>query len=534
MIDTTNAVQCVRSGSAVMGLELGSTRIKAVLIQPESGEVLAEGAFNWENRLENGVWTYSLDDVKAGLKACYRSLKDSVQQRYSIRLDRIAAAGISGMMHGYLVLDKEDRLLTPFRTWRNNITGQAAAALTQTFGYPIPQRWSIAHLYQAILQNESHVPAISSITTLAGFVHYLLTGESTMGIGEASGMFPIDTEKKGYCGRCMSAFRNLTVSGNYPWDLEEILPTISPAGEPAGYLTAEGALLLDPSGDLQPGAPFAPPEGDAQSGMAATNSIRVSTGNVSAGTSVFAMVVMESAPKSVHEEIDIVVTPDGLPVGMVHANNCSSEIDAWMELFQESLRLFGHDTPKHEVYDRLLTAALDPGSTSEGMLSYGYHSGEHITGVSEGRPLFLRNPANRLSLSGFMRSHLFSALCALRIGLDILIEEEKMVIGELIGHGGFFKTPGVGEAVMSAAAGCPVRTLTNAGEGGAWGMALLASFLLRKERTQPLPDFIGNFFRGETTLPTESGEALREDFNRFFREYKQCIELEKEAVRLFA
>ena len=443
----SNAKQTIETGKAVLGIEFGSTRIKAVLVN-ETGEPIASGAHDWENRLEDGIWTYSLDDIWTGLTDCYGRLAEDVKEKYDTVITSLAAIGFSGMMHGYMAFDKDGELLVPFRTWRNTITGEAAAALTKEFSFNIPQRWSIAHLYQAILNGEEHVGNISYFTTLAGYIHWKLTGEKVLGVGEASGMFPIDSETVDYNQKMVEQFDELKKEKGYPWKLREILPQVLSAGEDAGTLTEEGAKLLDVSGNLQPGSLVCPPEGDAGTGMAATNSVAVRTGNVSAGTSVFAMIVLEKPLSKVYGEIDMVTTPDGMPVAMVHSQNCTSDLNAWVNLFRENLESFGVKVDTNTLYGTLYNKALEGDADCGGLLPYCYFSGEHITHFEEGRPLFARTPDSKFTLANFMRSHLFTSVGALKLGMDILLKEEGVVVDKLLGHGGFFKTKGVGQKVI--------------------------------------------------------------------------------------
>jgi len=513
----------------VLGIELGSTRIKAVLIGGDR-EPVATGAHEWENTLCDGIWTYSLDEVWQGIEASFRNLQREVEARYGAVLTKPGAIGISGMMHGYLVFDQAGEQLTPFRTWRNNITGEAAAELTQLFQYPIPQRWSIAHLYQSILNGEPHVERIAHLTTLAGYVHWKLTGQRAMGIGEASGMFPVDIRTGKFNTNMIEQFDAQIADKGYPWKLKDLLPEVFIAGELAGELTEEGAKLLDPSGGLQAGVPLCPPEGDAGTGMVATNSIGVRTGNVSAGTSVFAMLVLEKELSRLHPELDLVTTPDGKLVAMAHSNNCTSDLNAWMDLLGESARVLGADPASGEIYERLLPLALEGDPECGGLLSYGYVSGEHVTGFDEGRPLFVRATNSRFTLANFIRMHLFSALCAMRTGLNILTEEEGVEIKEIRGHGGFFKTPGVGERIMAAATNTPVFVLETAGEGGAWGIALLAAYMSHKENCS-LDDFL------EPIFATGEGKACAPDpvdvagFEAFFAQYHKSLPVEQVAVK---
>jgi sugar (pentulose or hexulose) kinase len=521
--------QLIESGGAILGCELGSTRIKATLIRPD-GKALASGSFQWENRLEDGVWTYHMDDVWRGIAACHQALAADVRQRHGCEVTRLAAAGFSAMMHGYIAVDEEGTLLAPFRTWRNNFTGAASTELTQLFGWPIPQRWSIAHLYQAILNGEEHLPRVAGITTLAGYVHWKLTGEWSIGIGDASGMFPVDPETGAWDAGMLEAFDRHVAGRGFSRKLADLLPRIVPVGECAGRLGRHGAKLIDPSGRLQPGVPLCPPEGDAGTGMVVTNAIRPRTGNVSAGTSVFAMLVLDKKLSRAYPEIDLVLTPDGRLVGMAHSNNCTSDFNAWMALFGEAARALGTDVTDADLYDRLMPLALEGDADAGGLLSYGYISGEHLTGFSEGRPLFVRQPDGAFTLANFVRAHLFSSLGALRTGLDVLTEKEGVRVEELVGHGGFFKTPEVGQRIMAAATNTPVSVPQTAGEGGAWGMALLAAYSARTDRDQALPDFL------DQVIGDSIGEALPprpedvDGFNRYFRRYTAGLPIEAAAV----
>jgi len=521
--------ELIRAGQCVIGIEMGSTRIKAVAVGPNHSP-LASGGFSWENTLENGIWTYSLDKVWAGLQSCFDDLQANVQKQYGVPFKKAKAIGISAMMHGYMVFDKDGRQLTPFRTWRNNITGPASQELTGLFNYPIPQRWSIAHLYQAMMNGEEHVGRISHMTTLAGYVHWKLTGRKVMGIGEASGMFPMDVHKQDFSADSLKAFDSLVSGRNLPWNLKDLLPRVLAAGEPAGELTAEGAKLLDSSGNLEAGIPLCPPEGDAGTGMVATNSVAVRTGNVSAGTSVFAMLVLEKELSRPHHEIDLVMTPDGKLVGMAHANNCTSDINAWMRLFGEVAELLGVKVSADELFDRFKRIALSGDPDCGGLLSYGYVSGEHITGFSEGRPLFARSSNSNFTLANFMRSHLFTSLCALRTGLNVLMEDEQVKVEEIRGHGGFFKTADVGQRIMAAALGIPVSVLATAGEGGAWGIALLASYMARDNRRASLPEFLEEIFADNMSEAVHPDPADAAGFNRFFKRYHEGLAIERAAV----
>ncbi len=525
--DTQKAIE---SGKTVLGIELGSTRIKAVLIGEDHAPI-ASGSHEWENRYENGVWTYSLEDVWAGLQESFRNLSRDVLEKYNTPLKTIGAIGFSAMMHGYMAFDKDGNLLVPFRTWRNTITGQASEQLTELFEFNIPQRWSIAHLYQAILNKETHIKDISHQTTLAGYVHWKLTGQKVLGVGEASGMFPIDSNTNDYDERMLELFNKRLKEENIPWKLQDILPKVLVAGDVAGVLTEEGAKRLDPTGQLLAGSKLCPPEGDAGTGMVATNSVAERTGNVSAGTSVFAMIVLEKALSKLYPEIDMVTTPTGKPVAMVHSNNCTSDLNAWIDLFQEFTQVLGVDVSESKLYETLYQKALTGDADGGGLLSYNYVSGEHITHLEEGRPLFVRTPESRFTLSNFMRMHLFSALGALRIGMDILFEQEQVKIDQLLGHGGFFKTKEVGQKFMAAAMNVPVSVMETAGEGGAWGIALLASYMLHKAENEPLEAYLlEKVFAGETgtTITPDPRDVI--GFAAFMERYKNGLVIERTAV----
>ena len=521
--------EAILAGETCLGIELGSTRIKAVLIGPDHAPV-ASGDHGWENRYENGVWTYHMEDVWAGLQDAYAKLLADVEAKYGLKLTKTAAMGFSAMMHGYVALDKEDRLLVPFRTWRNTITGPAAEALTERFHFNIPQRWSIAHLYQAILNGEEHVKDIAYLTTLAGYVHYMLTGRKVLGVGEASGMFPIDSARCDYDQAMVDSFDALVAEKGYPWKLRDILPGVLPAGADAGVLTPEGAKRLDPTGALESGIPLAPPEGDAGTGMAATNAVAARTGNVSAGTSVFAMIVLEKALSKVYPEIDMVTTPTGKPVAMVHCNNCTNEINAWAEVFKGLLTALGQTPDMNALYTAMFQSAAEGAADAGGLVLYNYLSGEPITGLEEGRPLLVRSPEATLDFANFMRAQLYSALATLKLGMDILAGEH-VALDRLLGHGGFFKTPVVGQRIMAAAAGAPVSVMETAGEGGPWGMALLAAYRVRKAEGQTLEDYLENeVFAGQpvTTLSPEAADV--EGFNAFIRRYSAGLAVERSAV----
>lgn len=512
--------------TTALGIELGSTRIKAVLID-ENHIPIASGSHEWENQLVDGIWTYSMEAVTTGIQDCYANLKQDVQEKFGITLTQVGAIGVSAMMHGYLPFDKDDNQLAAFRTWRNTITGEAAEKLSAALGFNIPQRWSIAHLYQAILNKESHVESIAFLTTLAGYIHYLLTGEKVMGIGEASGMFPIDSAKLDFDQTMVETFDSMS---GMPWKLREILPKVLCAGSSGGKLTEKGAAFLDPAGDLVPGIPVAPCEGDAGTGMAATNSVRERTGNVSAGTSDFAMLVTDH-PLGVHREIDMVTTPAGAPVAMVHCNNCTSDINAWVNLLSEFADFIGAPQDKGKLFTMLFRKSLEADADCGGLVSYNYFSGEGVTDLDEGRPVFARTPNASFNLANFMRTHILSALATLKIGLDILTQEENVLVDKLYGHGGFFKTPGVGQRMLSAAIGAPVSCMETAGEGGPYGMALLAAYMVRKEEGESLADYLDSkVFSGAaaTTLMAEQEDI--DGFNKFLDRYKKAFPMEKAAV----
>jgi len=512
---------------AALGIEFGSTRIKAVLID-ELQQPIALGSYSWENRYEDGIWTYSLGDIWNGLQDCFQDLNQNVVEQYGQPLASVGALGFSGMMHGYLAFDHNGELLVPFRTWRNTTTGQAAQELTELFNFNIPLRWSVAHLYQAILNQEAHVEKIAHITTLAGYVHWKLTGQKVLGVGEASGVFPIDSQTNNYDQHMIDLFNVSLSSAGIAWKLEDILPTVLVAGEEAGTLTDEGAHLLDPTGTFQASVPLCPPEGDAGTGMVATNSVAVRTGNVSAGTSVFAMIVLEKALSQVYPEIDMVTTPTGKPVAMVHSNNCTSDLNAWVDLFGEFITLMGLEVDENNLYETLYRHALLGEPDAGGLLAYNSVSGEHITRITEGRPLFVRTPESRFTLANFMRVHLYSSLAALKIGLDILFEKEQVTIEKVLGHGGFFKTEAVGQRVMAAAMKVPVSVMETAGEGGAWGMALLASYLHQKENFNSLDQFLSKAVFGEdggTTILPEPLDVA--GFEEFMERYKKGIKIER-------
>ena len=468
-----DAKSTIETGKAILGIELGSTRIKAVLIDQEN-KPIAQGSHTWENQLVDGLWTYSIEAIWSGLQDCYADLRSNIKNLYGdVEIENLAAIGVSAMMHGYMPFNEKEEILVPFRTWRNTNTGRAAAALSELFVYNIPLRWSISHLYQAILDNEAHVKDIKFLTTLAGYVHWQLTGEKVLGIGDASGMLPIDPTTHNYSAEMVAKFDNLIAPKEYSWKLEDILPKVLSAGENAGVLTPEGSKMLDASGHLKAGIPVCPPEGDAGTGMVATNAVKQRTGNVSAGTSSFSMIVLEKDLSKPYDMIDMVTTPDGSLVAMVHCNNCTSDLNAWVNLFKEYQELLGIPVNMDEIYSKLYNIALTGDADCGGLLSYNYISGEPVTGIADGRPLFVRSANDKFSLANFMRTHLYASVGVLKIGNDILFNEEKVKVDRITGHGGLFKTKGVGQRVLAAAINSPISVMETAGEGGAWGIALL-------------------------------------------------------------
>lgn len=526
-----DAKSTIETGKAMLGIELGSTRIKAVLIDQDN-KPIAQGSHSWENQLVDGLWTYSLDAIWNGLQDCYADLRANVKEQYGIEIETLAALGVSAMMHGYMPFDKEGNLLAEFRTWRNTNTGEAAAALSELFVYNIPLRWSISHLYQAILNNEPHVRNIHFLTTLAGYVHWQLTGEKALGIGDASGMLPIDPKTKNYSAPMIEKFNQLIAPKGFGWQVQDILPKVLLAGEDAGKLTAEGARRLDVSGHLKAGIPVCPPEGDAGTGMVATNAVKQRTGNVSAGTSSFSMIVLEKDLSKPYEMIDMVTTPDGSLVAMVHCNNCTSDLNAWVNLFKEYQELLGIPVDMNEIFGKLYNHALEGDADCGGLLSYNYISGEPVTGLAEGRPLFVRSANDKFNLANFMRAHLYASVGVLKIGNDILFKQEKVKVDRITGHGGLFKTKGVGQRVLAAAIDSPISVMETAGEGGAWGIALLASFLVNNTAGQTLADFLeekvfaGN--AGVEIAPTAEDVA---GFNAYIENYKAGLPIEETATK---
>ena len=525
-----DALQTIKKGKAILGIEFGSTRIKAVLIDADN-KPIAQGSHEWENQLVDGLWTYSIADILAGMQDCYADLSKDVKAQYGVELTRLAAIGISAMMHGYMAFDSKGEILVPFRTWRNTNTGEAAAKLSELFVFNIPLRWSISHLYQAILNKEPHVGQIDFLTTLAGYIHWKLTGRRVLGVGDASGMIPVDTNTKTYNARMVELFDALVAIHGFPWKLDDILPQVLVAGEDAGSLTAEGALLLDPSGNLQAGAPLCPPEGDAGTGMVATNAVLQRTGNVSAGTSSFSMIVLEKELSKPYEVIDMVTTPDGSPVAMVHCNNCTSDLNAWVNLFKEYQQLLGIPVDMGEVFGKLYNNALKGDPDCGGLLAYNYISGEPVAGLAEGRPLFVRSATDKFNLANFMRANLYAAVGVLKIGNDILFKDEHVKVDRITGHGGLFKTKGGGQRILAAALDSPISVMETAGEGGAWGIALLAGYLVNKADGQTLPDYLdNNVFRGNKGEEIAPDPADVAGFDTYIKNYTRGLAIERAAV----
>ena len=527
----SDAKSTIETGKAILGIELGSTRIKAVLIDQEN-KPIAQGNHTWENQLVDGLWTYSIEAIWSGLQDCYADLRSNVKNLYGIEIENLAAIGVSAMMHGYMPFNAKEEILVPFRTWRNTNTGRAAAALSDLFVYNIPLRWSISHLYQAILDNEAHVKYIDFLTTLAGYVHWQLTGEKVLGIGDASGMLPIDPTTHNYSAEMVAKFDKLIAPNQYSWTLQDILPKVLSAGESAGVLTPEGSKRLDASGHLKAGIPVCPPEGDAGTGMVATNAVKQRTGNVSAGTSSFSMIVLEKELSKPYEMIDMVTTPDGSLVAMVHCNNCTSDLNAWVNLFKEYQELLGIPVDMNEIYSKLYNIALTGDTDCGGLLSYNYISGEPVTGLAEGRPLFVRSANDKFNLANFMRSHLYASVGVLKIGNDILFNEEKIKVDRITGHGGLFKTKGVGQRILAAAINSPISVMETAGEGGAWGIALLGSYLVNNEKKQSLADFLDEkVFVGDAGIEVSPTAEDVAGFNTYIENYKAGLPIEEAAVK---
>ena len=527
----SDAKSTIETGKATLGIELGSTRIKAVLIDQEN-KPIAQGNHTWENQLVDGLWTYSIEAIWSGLQDCYADLRSNVKNLYGIEIENLAAIGVSAMMHGYMPFNAKEEILVPFRTWRNTNTGRAAAALSDLFVYNIPLRWSISHLYQAILDNEAHVKDIDFLTTLAGYVHWQLTGEKVLGIGDASGMLPIDPTTHNYSAEMVAKFDKLIAPNQYNWTLQDILPKVLSTGESAGVLTPEGSKKLDTSGHLKAGIPVCPPEGDAGTGMVATNAVKQRTGNVSAGTSSFSMIVLEKELSKPYEMIDMVTTPDGSLVAMVHCNNCTSDLNAWVNLFKEYQELLGIPIDMNEIYSKLYNIALTGDADCGGLLSYNYISGEPVTGLAEGRPLFVRSANDKFNLANFMRSHLYASVGVLKIGNDILFNEEKIKVDRITGHGGLFKTKGVGQRILAAAINSPISVMETAGEGGAWGIALLGSYLVNNEKKQSLADFLDEkVFVGDAGIEVSPTAEDVAGFNTYIENYKAGLPIEEAAVK---
>ncbi len=522
--------QTIEKGKAILGIEFGSTRIKAVLIDEES-KPIAQGSHEWENQLVDGLWTYSIEAIWYGLQDCYAELRKDVLKQYDCEIESLAAIGFSAMMHGYMAFNEQQQILVPFRTWRNTNTATAAAALSKLFNYNIPLRWSISHLYQCILDNEEHVADIKYLTTLAGYVHWQVTGQFVLGVGDASGMIPVDPATKTYDAEMVRKFDELVAPKGYDWKLLDILPKSLNAGANAGFLTPEGAKRLDVSGHLKPGVPVCPPEGDAGTGMVATNAVKQRTGNVSAGTSSFSMIVLEKELSRPYEVIDMVTTPDGSLVAMVHCNNCTSDLNAWVNLFKEYQQLLGVPVDMNEVFGKLYNNALNGDADCGGLVSYNYISGEPVTGLSEGRPLFVRSANDKFTLANFMRAHLYASVGVLKIGNDILLKEEKIRVDRITGHGGLFKTKGVGQRVLAAAINSPISVMETAGEGGAWGIALLAAYLVNNPDNLNLADYLEEVvFAGNTGVEVDPDPKDVEGFERYIENYKRGLAIEQCAV----
>ena len=525
-----NAKKTIETGKAILGIEFGSTRIKAILIDEEN-KPIAQGNYEWENKLVNGLWTYSIESIWNGLQDCYTNLRNDVNKKYKVEIESLAAIGISAMMHGYMPFNSKEEILVPFRTWRNTNTGKAAAKLSKLFVFNIPLRWSISHLYQAILNKEEHVKYIAYLTTLAGYIHWQLTGEKVLGIGDASGMLPIDPVTKDYSEKMVKKFDELVTPKKYTWKLLDILPKVVLAGENAGKLTEEGAKKLDTSGHLKAGIPLCPPEGDAGTGMTATNAVEPRTGNVSAGTSSFSMIVLEKDLSKPYKVIDMVTTPDGSPVAMVHCNNCTSDINAWVGLFKEYQELLGVEVNMSEIYNKLFAEALKGDADCGGLISYNYISGEPVTGFDTGRPLFVRSANDKFNLANFMRVHLYGSVGVLKIGNDILFNKEDVKVDRSTGHGGLFKTKGVGQRILAAAINSPISVMKTAGEGGAWGIALLGSYMVNKGKEQSLANFLDQeVFAGNKGVEVKPNPEDVKGFNKYIKNYKACLKIEQAAV----
>ena len=525
-----SAKETIIAGKAILGIEFGSTRIKAVLVDQEN-KPIAQGSHTWENQLVDGLWTYSTEAIWFGLQDCYADLRKNVLAQYDTEIEILAGIGISAMMHGYMAFGANDQILVPFRTWRNTNTGEAAAELSKLFNYNIPLRWSISHLYQCILDNEEHVKNIKFQTTLAGYIHWQLTGKKVLGVGDASGMIPVDPKTKDYDATMVEKFNKLISTKNYGCTLLDIFPKDLSAGENAGYLTPEGAGKLDISGHLKAGVPMCPPEGDAGTGMAATNAVKQRTGNVSAGTSSFSMIVLEKELSQPYEMLDMVTTPDGSLVAMVHCNNCTSDINAWVKIMKEYAELLGVEQDNNQLYTRLFQLAAKGDPDCGGLISYNYISGEPVTGCMDGRPLVVRSANDKFTLANFMRAHLYGAIAVLKFGNDILFKQENVKVDRITGHGGYFTTPMVGQKMLAAALNSPISCMETAGEGGAWGIALLASYMVNNPKGLSLADWLDAVvFAGNTGTSVAPDPADVEGFNRYIENYKACLPAEQKAV----
>ena len=525
-----DAKQIIQAGKAVLGIEFGSTRIKGVLIDEENNPI-AQGSHTWENQLVDGLWTYSIDAIWAGLQDCYADLRKNVKEQYDCEIETLAAIGISAMMHGYMAFNEKEEILVPFRTWRNTNTGAAAAELSKLFNYNIPLRWSISHLYQCILNGDEHVKDIKFQTTLAGYIHWQLTGQKVLGVGDASGMIPVDPKTQDYDATMVKKFDELIAPKGYGWKLLDIFPKVLCAGEDAGTLTAEGAKKLDVSGNLKPGCPLCPPEGDAGTGMVATNAVKQRTGNVSCGTSSFSMIVLEKELSKPYEMLDMVTTPNGSLVAMVHCNNCTSDINAWAGMFKEYHELLGMTLSTKDLYTNLFNVAAKGDPDCGGLVSFNYISGEPVTGLMDGRPLVVRSANDKFNLANFMRAHLYGAIGVLKLGNDILFKEENVKVDRITGHGGYFTTPVVGQKMLAAALNSPISCMSTAGEGGAWGIALLAAYAVNNAQGLSLPDYLDQVvFAGNTGTSVDPDPADVEGFNKYIENYKACLPIEQAAV----
>lgn len=528
MLDKETIAKKIASANTALGIELGSTRIKAVLVTDDF-QTIASGDFVWENELKDHIWTYPIAKVWKGIQTSYANLAADVHDHYGVQLTQIGSIGISAMMHGYMPFDKNDHLLVPFRTWRNNITAEAADKLTQLFGFNIPQRWSVAHLYQAILNKEDHVKDIAYLTTLDGYVSWQLSGNKNTGIGDASGMFPIDEKTKTYDAQMLAKFAKLPEVAQFDWDLKDLLPEVLLAGQEAGHLTKKGASLLDPSGQLQPGSLIAPSEGDAGTGMVSTNAVRKRTGNISAGTSAFSMVVLDQKLNKVHRDIDIVTTPDGAPVAMVHTNNCSSDINAWASVFNQFAKVLGVKLSPNELYEKLFDSSLHGDQDAGGLVNFSYLSGENITKVQNGRPMMVRKPDSHFTLANIFKVQLYSAFAPLKIGMDILLREEHIKTDALVAQGGLFKTPVVAQQALADALNTPITLMKNAGEGGPWGMAVLALYAHDND-DKSLADYLDSeVFKDSKSSTLYPEPESVQGYEKFIENYKAALPAEIEA-----